>query len=177
MSVRVISHNKAYITLNSCMEINNYNHELYYNNKHWTWIGIGFISSNNSFIRYSFISLVMLNCKIMEVDWKLENTETLVIKNSKFGQVDVCPTLHITSLNLELHFIFSNNTVSDCRINNTIWYFPDTPQPTDIKFTIINCIFTKLKGIQKQPRAEILKYFKKIPKSFQFKHMRTLLFL
>ena len=151
MSVRVISHNKAYITLNSCMEINNYNHELYYENKHWTWIGIGFISSNNSYISYySFSSLFMLNCKIMEVDWKFDFIEALVIKDSEFGQVDICPTLNITSINLSrLQFIFSNNTVSDCRINNSIWYFPDSLKATDMKFTIMNCIFTKLKGIQR----------------------------
>ena len=38
MSVRIISHNKAYITLNSCMEIGNYN-EFYYDNMDWLGSG------------------------------------------------------------------------------------------------------------------------------------------
>ena len=138
LSVRIVSHNKAYIILNSSMEIIHYDPS--YNN-YWAWIGVGFISSTNSSINHDSIkSLVILDCRIMKVDWKFMNMRNLVINNSEFGQVDICPTLQILFLSFQLHFIFSNNTVSDCSINNSIWYFPDAVHTTDIKFTILNCI-------------------------------------
>ena len=117
LSVRIVSHNKAYIILNSSMEIIHYDPS--YNN-YWAWIGVGFISSTNSSINHDSIkSLVILDCRIMKVDWKFMNMRNLVINNSEFGQVDICPTLQILFLSFQLHFIFSNNTVSDCSIKNS----------------------------------------------------------
>ena len=148
LSVIIVSQNNAYIWLNSSMRIT---YDSIGSNIYWAWIGLGFISSTDrirSVIMYhdSLTSLAIISCRIMAAEWKFKSVQSLEINNSEFGKVNVCPTLHI-SLNFE--FIFSNNTISHCMTDKSIFYFNENEVPHEgTHLTIVNCTFTALKGAE-----------------------------
>ena len=159
LSVRIVGHNKAYITLNSSMTVT---HSAINKNANinWAWIGLGFISGyrdyNNLHIfanHRSLDSLAILNCSIMTATWELVDIQNLVIKGSKFGQLEICPTLSIyTALGFQqVHFTFSDNSISDCSTDKTILDF-NAILVNPLKHSylaIVNCTFTQLKGVKR----------------------------
>ena len=127
LSVRIVGHNKAYITLNSSMTIIHENVDDNNTKVNWAWIGLGFSSgrdhTNLNIIHQSFNSLAILDCSIMAGEWDFL---IYLINGSKFGQAETCPTmyLYITYCAFQpVHFTFFNNTISDCSHDIMISYF------------------------------------------------------
>ena len=155
LSIRIVCHNNAYITLNSYVWITHDDTKAD-TNVNWAWIGLGFISGRSHTdinIRHkSFNSLAILNCCIMTGKWEVENIKNLVINGSKIGLVETCPTLTIFFYFFQpLHFTFSNNNISDCSTDDdSILYFDAHGIPLNYSYlTIVNCTFNKLKGIKR----------------------------
>ena len=150
LSVKIVGHNEAYISLNSSITIINYaiGNDM---NVNWAWIGLGFISdrdhTNLNIRHHLFNSLAILNCSIMTGEWEFDNIQNSVIKSSTFGQVETCPTLSIL---FAYRFTFSNNTISDCSTDKSILNFNamQVTPPNCSYVAIMNCTFTKLKGIK-----------------------------
>ena len=103
LSVKIIGHNKVYIS-SSIVKIS---HDTNSNYIYLAWIGLVFISDTNhanSSIYHGYIrSVTILNCN---------DCFELFINDNEFGQVDICPTVLISTLSSfvqEVRFIFSNN--------------------------------------------------------------------
>ena len=151
LSVSIIGHNKSYITLYSSMSLT-IAHDAISNDTNWAWIGLAFISGTNQtdlkIHHRSFNSLAILNCSIMTAEWDFEKIRDLLINSSKFGQTGTCPTLRSYFEFEQVHFTFSNNTISDCSTDKSILLLFSTKLSLECTYlSIVNCTFTKLKGI------------------------------
>ena len=152
-SVRIVGHNKACIILNSSINIS---YGGTHNGSYFGWIGLGFVSNTNHtnlFIIHShFDTLVVLNCRIMTAGWKFLNAKNVSIKNSEFGQVHLCPTVHISRTNGLVNFF--NNSITNCyaNLNITIFYLAVMRSSPDkssyLNLNIVDCTFAGLKGIK-----------------------------
>ena len=170
LSVRIVGHNKACIILSSSLSIS---YGGTHNGSYFGWIGLGFVSNTNAslFIIHShFDTLVMLNCRIMSAGWKFFNAKNVSIKNSEFGPVHLCPTLHISRTNGLVNFF--NNSITNCYTENKIFHLAvmrSTPDKYSyLNLNIVDCTFTRLKGIKRDSgitTTEIHK-FQKDPKLF-----------
>ena len=143
LSVRIVSHNKVCITLNSSVRIR---HRDTYSDTYWTWIGLGFITdhTNSSIYHGRIDTLTILDCQIMTTEWEFVYVQDIIIDNSEFGRVDICPTLLIFSSFQEVNFIFSNNIITECSTDKSILHFSEVQ--AYLNLTIVNCTFTALKG-------------------------------
>ena len=168
--MRIVGHNKACIILSSSLSIS---YGGTHNGSYFGWIGLGFVSNTNAslFIIHShFDTLVMLNCRIMSAGWKFFNAKNVSIKNSEFGPVHLCPTLHISRTNGLVNFF--NNSITNCYTENKIFHLAvmrSTPDKYSyLNLNIVDCTFTRLKGIKRDSgitTTEIHK-FQKDPKLF-----------
>ena len=165
LSVRIIGQNKVYITLNSSMAITHY---ININNINWAWIGLVFFSGAEhttlSILHGRLDSVTMFDCKIMTGNWGFPSVRNLVINNTEFGQLDVCPTLNISSPSWSV--LFSNNIISNCSTDKSILFFYVD------RVAIVNSNFTELKGMKSTryintTRNQKMTYFKKITNLFQ----------
>ena len=154
LSVRIVSHNNAYITLNSSISLTHY---FPYIHTYWAWIGLGFVSDTkhtNLFINHSrFDTLAILNCTIMTAEWMFYFVQNLVINGSKFGLVEICPTLHIKFYDSYHSYAFlnyTNNIISNCNTVHRSLFDLFLVRPSQIKSTFLylnveNCTFSRIK--------------------------------
>ena len=122
MSVRIVGHNKVYITIISDYDIHVVITQYNDTSISWAWIGLNFmIISGSQFSgveHQSLRSLTILNCSIMSGTWGFFDIQNVVINSSKFGQVmKDCPSLRI-STSQQVCVTFFNNTFSDCFTNS-----------------------------------------------------------
>ena len=153
LSVRIVGHNKAFITLNSSVTIT---HEDIDNNTdvNWAWIGLGFISgTDHTMTHESYNSLAILDCSIMTGEWDFTDVLNVLINGSKFGQAEACPTINMFTIYRAfqpVHFTYSNNIFSDCssEIFQILHFSATTRSHENFYLAIVKCTFTRVTGIK-----------------------------